>query len=93
MPWISDSAFRTTSASYDRRYVIRGLAGAVMCDQDEAWSDARYFSEKVMSALYAEGRPTGTGERPSEEQLEGFRLVAKKAIEASLELADELEAA
>lgn len=35
----------------------------------------------------------GVGDRPTEEQLEGFRLVAKRAIEASLELADELEAA
>jgi hypothetical protein len=28
---------------------------------DEEWSDARYFSEKVMSMLYDEGRPTGSG--------------------------------
>ncbi len=72
---------------------LERLAGAVMCDMDEEWSDARYFSEKVMSMLYDEGRQPGVGDRPTEEQLEGFRLVAKRAIEASLELADELEAA
>ena len=71
---------------------LERLAGAVMCDQDEAWSRSRYFSERVMSEL-----PDEPGARraaaPTDEQLDAFRLVARRAIEASLELADELEAA
>ena len=68
------------------------LAGAVMCDQDEAWSRSRCFSEHVMSEL-----PDEPGAReaaaPTGEQLAAFRLVARRAIEVDLELADELEAA
>ena len=71
---------------------LERLAGAVMCDQDEEWSRSRYFSERVMSEL-----PDEPGARqaaaPTGEQLAAFRLVARRAIEASLELADELEAA
>ena len=33
---------------------LERLAGAVMCDMDEAWADARYFSEEKMSELYDE---------------------------------------
>ena len=69
---------------------LERLAGAVMCDQDEAWSDARYFSAKAMSELYE--RPSSAKTTPSEGQ-EKWLSVARKAIEASLELADELEAA
>ena len=68
--------------------LLRFLAGAVMCDMDEAWSDARYFAE-----LYDERQRGANGEPLTEEQLEGFRLVARQAIEASLQLADMLEAA
>lgn len=57
-----------------------------MRDQDDAWSRSRYFSEAAMSELYEEGQPTA-------DQAEGFRLVAQRAIDASLELADELDAA
>ena len=68
------------------------LAGAVMCDQDEAWPRSRCFSERVMSEL-----PDEPGAReaaaPTGEQLAAFRLVARRAIEVDLELADELEAA
>lgn len=68
------------------------LAGAVMCDQDEAWSRSRCFSEHVMSEL-----PDEPGAReaaaPTGEQLAAFRLVARRAIEVDLELADELEEA
>ena len=71
---------------------LERLAGAVVCDQDEAWSRSRCFSERVMSEL-----PDEPGEwedaAPTDEQLDAFRLVARRAIEASLELADELEAA
>lgn len=71
---------------------LERLAGAVMCDQDEEWSCSRYFSERVMSEL-----PDEPGARqaaaPTGEQLAAFRLVARRAIEASLERAGELEAA
>lgn len=72
---------------------LERLAGAVMCDQDEAWSDARYFSEKVMAELYDEKRGPVTEEPPTPEHMAEWRIVAQKAIDASLELADELEAA
>lgn len=69
---------------------LERLAGAVMCDQDDAWSASRYFSEKAMAELCGEGP---VGEPPTEEQAAVFRLVAQRAIDASLELADKLEAA
>ena len=34
---------------------LERLAGAVMCDQDEAWSSARYFSEQAMAELHEGG--------------------------------------
>lgn len=72
---------------------LERLAGAVLCDQDEAWGDARYFSEKAMAALYDESRAASADARATEEEREAFRLVAQRAIDASLELADEMEAA
>ena len=71
---------------------LERLAGAVMCDQDEAWSEARYFSAKKMSELYDDPGAAAPAQPTPERQAE-WRLVAKRAIEASLELADELEAA
>ena len=68
------------------------LAGAVMCDQDEAWSEARYFSAAKMAELYDEQRP-GPAEPPSAERQEQALAFARQAIEASLELADRMEAA
>lgn len=65
-------------------------AGAVMCEQDEAWPGCRCFSEAKISELYEE-RPAPKA--PDERRREEPRLVAKKAIEASLELADTMEAA
>lgn len=46
-----------------------------------------------MAELYDERQRGANGEPLTEEQLEGFRLVARQAIEASLQLADMLEAA
>ena len=63
------------------------------CGQDEAWPDARYFSEKVMSELYDESRAARAEEPPAAQRQREWELVAKRAIDASLELADELEAA
>lgn len=36
-----------------------GLAGAVMCEQDEIWQESRYFSEVRMNELYDDGRTRG----------------------------------
>ena len=72
---------------------LERLVGAVMCDQDEAWSEARYFSAKKMSELYDDSGEPGAASLPTPERQAEWRIVAKRAIEASLELADELEAA
>ena len=69
------------------------LAGAVMCDMDEEWQDARYFSKRKMDEPHDESRVAGVEEPPMPERLSEWRLVAKRAIDASLELADEMEAA
>lgn len=71
---------------------LERLVGAVMCDEDEEWSRARYFSEKRMAELYAP-RSAGQSVPPSPERATELRLVAERAINASLELADMLEAA
>ena len=72
---------------------LERLVGAVMCDEDEGWQASRYFSEKKMSELYDGRERTVAGRMPSEERAAELRILAKKAIDASLELADELEAA
>lgn len=72
---------------------LERLAGAVMCDMDEEWQDARYFSERKMAELYDESRAARAEEPPTPERLREWSLVAKRAIESSLELADEMEAA
>ena len=53
----------------------------------------RYFAESKIAELYDEKRAKQKPQPPTPEQEEELRLIAKKAIEASLELADELEAA
>ena len=72
---------------------LERLAGAVMCDMDEEWQEARYFSEKRMAELYDESRAARAEEAPTPERQREWRLVAERAIESSLELADEMEAA
>lgn len=72
---------------------LERLAGAVLCDQDEEWSCSRYFSERVMSELPDEPGARQAAAPPPGEQLAAFRLVARRAIEASLERAGELESA
>ena len=69
------------------------LAGAVMCDMDEEWQQARHSSEKVMGELCDESRAARAEEPPTPERVSEWHLVAKRAIDASLELADEMEAA
>lgn len=72
---------------------VERLAGAVMCDMDEEWQDARHFSKRKMDELHDESRAAGAEEPPTPERLSEWRLVAKRATDASLELADEMEAA
>lgn len=69
---------------------LERLVGAVMCEQDEIWADSRYFSEEKMSELYEDHEAPRHPD--AEEQAELGRM-AHKAIEASLELADRMEAA
>ena len=71
---------------------LERLVGAVMCDQDEAWAEARYFSTKKMAELYDDSG-SGAAKQLAPGRQDEWLLVARRAIEASLELADELEAA
>lgn len=66
------------------------LVGAVMCEQDDGWSESRYFSGKKISELYEEMPKTAPLTKEEEEEL---MLVSEQAIRASLELADRMEAA
>lgn len=66
------------------------LAGAVLAEQDEIWADKRYFSEERMAELSKERKPSLP---PTPERLAELRETARKAIEASLELADGMESA
>lgn len=72
---------------------LERLAGAVMCGRGEAWGEARCFSEGRMAELYDESRAAKPEERPTPEKQGEWQTVARRAIDASLELADELEAA
>ena len=66
------------------------LVGAVMCERDEEWPESRHLSEKKISEPCGD-RPRHTP--PTRERQEELRLIAKQAIEASLELADRMEVA
>ena len=55
--------------------------------------DARYFSKRRMDEPCDGSRAAGTEEPPTPERLGEWRLVAKRAVDAGLELADEVEAA
>lgn len=65
------------------------LVGAVMSEQDEGWSESRYFSERRIVERRKDGpKPEPpTGERGVEPG-----LVAEQAIKASLGLANGMEA-
>lgn len=69
---------------------LERLVGAVMCEQDDIWADSRYFSERKMSELYEEH---AAPKQPDAQERERLDAMARKAIEASLELADRMEAA
>ena len=64
-----------------------------MCDMDERWQDARHFSKRRMGELHDESRVAGAEKPPTPERSSKWRLVAKREIDVSLELADEMEAA
>ncbi|MDO4849384.1 MAG: IS256 family transposase [Coriobacteriia bacterium] len=63
------------------------LAGAVMCDMDEAWSSSRYFSEAKMRELPPEGEPAPPRPAPGAADM----AAARRALEAAVELADRVE--
>ena len=65
------------------------LAGAVMCEQEEAWQESRYFSEAKMGELYDEDRARGIDGTVDWPRLEAE---ARKMIESGLDLADRIEA-
>ncbi len=58
-------------------------------NMDEAWSERRYFSEARMAELRAEP-PASPGAPPDPERV---LVLAREALEASLALADRMEAA
>ena len=62
-----------------------------MCEQDEIWSESRYFALDKMQELYDEGRAAS----PSAPEKSAAELMeeARKMILASLELAERVEAA
>ncbi|MGN9235289.1 hypothetical protein ACTM8Z_08410 [Atopobiaceae bacterium HCP3S3_D6] len=66
------------------------MVGAVMCEQDEGWAESRHLSEDRMAEL-SEDRPEPGP--PGEERGREPLLVARQAMEASLALADRMEAA
>ena len=66
------------------------LVGAVMCERDEGWPESRHLSERRVSEPCGD-RPRHTP--PTRGRQEELRLIAKQAIEASLELADRMEVA
>ena len=57
------------------------LAGAVMCDMDEAWSSSRYFSEARMRELPPEGEAAPPRPAPTEADMEAARRVLESADE------------
>lgn len=69
---------------------LERVVGAVMCSEDEGWAQRRYLSGERMAELYEAGE---TREPPSRERLEELGLVARKAIEASMEVAGRRAAA
>jgi len=66
------------------------LVGSVLAEQDEIWAGEHYFSEKVIAELFEKRRPSLS---PMPERLAELRELARKAIDASLELADGMEIA
>lgn len=70
---------------------LKRLVGAVVCEQDDQWSGSRCFAAGKMQELYDEKREEGPS-APARPEAELARI-ARRAIEASLALADKVEAA
>ena len=70
---------------------LERLVGAVMCEQDEIWSESRYFAQEKIQELYDEKRAMApaSSETPAAE----LSAEARKMILANLELAEKVEAA
>ena len=70
---------------------LERLIGAVMCEQDEIWSESRYFAQEKIQGLYDEKRAMApaASETPAAE----LAAEARKMTLASLELAERVEAA
>ena len=66
------------------------LVGAVLAEQDDIWAGKRYFPEERIAELSKERKPSLS---PAPERLEELRETARRAIDASLELADGMETA
>jgi hypothetical protein len=69
---------------------LKRLVGSVLAEQDKIWADSRYFSERRTAELTKERKPSLP---PTPEKLAKLREIARKAIEASPELADGMESA
>jgi hypothetical protein len=69
---------------------LERLVGAVICDVDDEWHQRRYFSEARMAELYADAPAP---EPADEGRATELQEIAERTIEASLGLADEMEAA
>lgn len=69
---------------------LERLVGAVMGEQDEEWAGSRCFSERKMAEPCD---PSPSPESATLEEQEMADETARKAMEASLELADRMETA
>ena len=85
----SSAARRPCRRSPSERSLLR-LVGAVLAEQDDIWAGKRYFSEERIAELSKERKPSLP---PAPERPEELRETARKAIDASLELADGMETA
>ena len=70
---------------------LERLVAAVMCEQDETWSESRYFAQEKIQEPYDEKRTMAPAapETPAAE----LAAEARKMILAGLELAERVEAA
>lgn len=70
--------------------LLERLASIVMCEQDDAWGESRYFSERNMAKLCTDEPAPSPGSKRGPEEL---AAVAGKTIMASLDLVDQVDEA
>lgn len=70
---------------------LERLAGAVMCEVDEAWSSSRYFDERKMDELYDEHRREREAAESAAKDMAKVQEDARRMLEAAVELADRVE--